>query len=197
MMPPVGHGLAAAMRALATALDELAAPHMIIGGMAVIVRGVARLTDDVDATIWAEGLDVAGVLDVLRRHGIVGRIPDAADFARTHQVFLLEHQESGTPMELSLGWLPFEREAMARAERIELMGVSVPIARAEDLVIYKAVAWRERDRTDIERLLAAHRGQIDLQRVRLVVREFAAALGEPERVADLDRLIDRAIGERR
>jgi hypothetical protein len=71
----------------------------------------------------------------------------------------------------------------------------IPIARAEDLVIYKAVAWRERDRTDIERLLAAHRGQIDLQRVRLVVREFAAALGEPERVADLDRLIDRAIGE--
>lgn len=190
------NGLAVAMQALATALAELAAPHMIIGGMAVIVRGVARLTDDVDATIWAEGVEIASVLEILSRHGIVGRIPDVAEFARVHQVFLLEHRGSGTPMELSLGWLPFEREAMARAERMDLLGVTVPIARAEDLVIYKAVAWRERDRTDIERLLVAHRGQIDLLRVRRVVREFAVALDEPERIADLDRLIERADGVR-
>jgi predicted nucleotidyltransferase len=97
-------------------------------------------------------------------------------------------------MELSLGWLPFEREAMAHAEKVDLMGVSVPIARAEDLVIYKAVAWRERDRSDIERLLIAHRDQIDLQRVRRVVREFADALDEPARIVEFDGLIERAIG---
>ena len=140
MKPPADRALAIALQALAVALAEIGVPHMIIGGMAVIARGVSRLTDDVDATIWAEGLEVAAVLDVLGRHGIVGRIPDAADFARTHQVFLLEHEDTGTPMELSLGWLPFEREAMARAEVFELIGVAVPIARAEDLVIYKGVA---------------------------------------------------------
>jgi predicted nucleotidyltransferase len=109
-------------------------------------------------------------------------------------VLLLRHASSGTPMELSLGWLPFEREAMAHAEKVDLMGVSVPIARAEDLVIYKAVAWRERDRSDIERLLIAHRDQIDLQRVRRVVREFADALDEPARIVEFDGLIERAIG---
>jgi len=42
---------------------------------------------------------------------------------------------------------------------------------------YKAVAWRERDRTDIERLLVTHRDRIDLGRVRRVLSEFAEALG--------------------
>jgi hypothetical protein len=69
---------------------------MLIGGVAVILRGVARVTDDVDATVWAEQLDVDHVLAILSRHDIVPRIPDAADFARERQVLLLRHELSGT-----------------------------------------------------------------------------------------------------
>jgi len=35
------------MAALRAALLELGEPHMLIGGTAVILRGVARVTDDV------------------------------------------------------------------------------------------------------------------------------------------------------
>jgi hypothetical protein len=59
----------------------------------------------------------------------------------------------------------------------------------EDLVVYRAVAWRERDRTDIERLLVRYAGRIDLGRVRSLLREFADALDEPEPVAAFDALI--------
>lgn len=45
-----------AISALASALAELGVPHMLIGGIAVILRGVVRQTNDVDATVWAEGL---------------------------------------------------------------------------------------------------------------------------------------------
>jgi hypothetical protein len=54
------------------------------------------------------------------------------------------------------------------------------------------VAWRERDRADIERLLARHAGRIDLDRVRSLVREFADALDEPERLAAFDAIVTRA-----
>ena len=77
----------------------------------MILRGITRLTDDVDATVWAERLDVDDVLAVLARHEIVGRIPDAAAFAHERQVLLLQHTPTATPMELSLAWLPFERLA--------------------------------------------------------------------------------------
>lgn len=70
-----------------------------------------------------------------------------------------------------------------------------PFAWAEDLVIYKAVAWRERDRTDIERLLVLHGRAIDLDRVRRVVREFAEALEDPGRIDELEALIARARSE--
>jgi len=71
---------------------------------------------------------------------------------------------------------------------------SVPVAAAEDLIVYKAVAWRDRDRADVERLLVQHGDRIDLTRVRRVVQDFAEALGAPERVVELDALIRRALG---
>jgi hypothetical protein len=184
--------LLTAMAALRAALLEVGAPHMLIGGTAVILRGVARVTDDVDATVWAERLDLDLLLAVLARHEIVGRIPDAASFARERQVFLLRHVPTATPMELSLAWLPFEREALNRAELLEAGGITIPVALAQDIVIYKAVAWRERDRADIERLLRAHAADIDLAYVRRVIAEFAAALDEPERIEDFERLVARS-----
>ena len=74
---------------------------------------------------------------------------------------------------------------------MELSGIDVTIARAEDLVIYKAVAWRPQDQQDIERLLTLHGRTMDLERIRRIVGEFAEALEEPERVDELERVIRR------
>jgi hypothetical protein len=184
-----------AIAALRAALDEVGAPFMLIGGLAVIVHGVARVTGDVDATIWAEGVDVDRALDVLARHRLVPRIEDAAAFARERQVLLLRHEPTGTPIDLSLAWLPFEKDALDRASERDFGGARIPVATAQDLVVYKAVAFRDRDRDDIARLLAAHRDEIDLAYVRARVVEFADALDEPERVESFDRLVARTVGD--
>lgn len=183
----------AAIEALAAALDELGAPAMLIGGIAVIARGVPRTTLDIDVVVQAEHLDLDRALTVFGRHGFTPRIPDARQFAEAHQVILLRHEASGTPVDVSLAWLPFEHEALARATPIDFGGPILPVARVEDLVVYKAVAWRERDRADIERLLAAHPGEVDVARVRSLVATFAALLDAPERVAEFDALLARAV----
>jgi len=177
--------------ALHGALLEVGEPHMLIGGMAVILRGVTRLTEDVDATVWGETIDVDSLVAALARHGIVGRIPDVASFARERQVLLLRHEPTGTPIEVTLAWLPFEREALRQADVIEVAGIGIPVARAQDLVVYKAIAWRDRDRADIERLLRTHAGNIDLAEVRHTIAAFAKALDEEERIGDFDRLVAR------
>jgi hypothetical protein len=186
--------LLAALRALAGALRELHAPAMVIGGIAVIARGVPRQTVDIDAAVWGEGLDVDGVAAVLGRHDLIPRIDDALAFARERQVLLVRHGPSGTPVDVSFAWLPFERAALDRAEPFDFAGVVIPVAQPEDLVVYKAVAWRERDRSDIERLLLRHAGVVDLDRVRGLVRQFADALDEPERVDQFEALVRRALG---
>jgi hypothetical protein len=70
-------------------------------------------------------------------------------------------------------------------------GVCVPVARPEDLIIYKTIAWRPQDQQDVERLIALHRASIREQRVLQIVAELADALGQPERVEELRRLFKR------
>jgi len=72
-----------------------------------------------------------------------------------------------------------------------LEGVALRVAIPEDLIVYKAAAWRDRDRSDIERLLSLHWGGIDLPRVRGLVREIAEALGDLDRASQFDAIIER------
>ncbi len=188
--------LVRAVADLLAAFEEVGAAHMIIGGLAVIARGVVRHTDDADATVWASDVDVPGLLRALRSHGIVGRIPDVESFAAQSQVLLVVHQPSGVPMDVSLAWLPFERDALARAQIVSVEGVEIPMATAQDLIVYKAIAWRDRDRRDVEDLLRLHRSSIDLAYIRDRVAEFAEAVDEPERLGQLDAIVARVDSER-
>jgi hypothetical protein len=139
--------LLAALAACATALRRLGRPAMIIGGIAVIARGLPRQTVDIDATVWAEGLDAGTLLPTLAAEGVVPRTVDAVAFAHERHVLLLRHEPTGTPIELILAYLPFERLALQRAELVDFGGVTIPAATVEDLVIYKTVAWRDRNRS--------------------------------------------------
>jgi hypothetical protein len=162
---------------------------MIIGGIAVIARGVPRHTDDVDATVWGPGLDLTVLLHSLEAEKLRLRIVDGLTFARQNQILLLVHDPSNVEIDLSLAWLPFEQEALRLAPRERLRGISVPVARAEDLIVYKALAWRERDRADIGHLLALHREHIDLERMLGIVSQLADAMEIPERAHDFERLL--------
>lgn len=113
------------------------------------------------------------------------------DFAAIHHVLLLRHEPSGVDVDLSIAWLPFELEALAASEPLDLAGMRIPVARAEDLIVYKAVAFRPQDQQDIERLLGLYGGHVDLPRIRRIVAEFAEAMEEPERVTDFERLVRR------
>lgn len=194
MSPRPNEGVLQALAALNEALSAVKAATMIIGGIAVIARGVPRSTVDVDATVWGADVALDDLFATLKAHGIVPRIPDAEEFARHRQVLLLEHRATGIPLEVSVGWLPFEREALERASAVDFGGLSISVPQVDDLIVYKAVAWRDRDRDDIERLLLLHGDRIDLDRVRDLVRQFSDALGEPKRVAELEALIRKALG---
>jgi predicted nucleotidyltransferase len=106
---------------------------------------------------------------------------------------LLVHEETKVTLEISLAFSPFEQEALARAVEVDFAGIKIPVAVPEDLVIYKALAWRDQDRYDIEQLLTLHGDRIDLDKVRAFVREFAQILGAPERISEFDRLVRRVL----
>ncbi len=197
MKPATSRALSATIRAVELGLRKLGRPHMIVGGIAIIARGVPRLTRDVDATVWAPGLDLRDLVNALGQQRIAGRVPDFIQLAKENQVVFLEHTPTKTPLEILLAWLPFELVAMQRAETLKLGSVNAPVALAEDLVIYKVAAWQDRDRDDVERLLVLHAAHMDLSRIRELVRQFAEALDAPERIVEFEQVLGRALGTTR
>lgn len=163
---------------------------LVIGGLAVALLGRPRVTRDVDALVWLAEDRWAAFLDAGRAFGFLPRQPDALAFAREARVLLVRHQPTGIDVDVALGCLPFEEEAVARATVVQVAGVSVPLPTPEDLVIMKAVAHRERDLLDIEGLVAAH-PDLDVRRVRRWVRAFADALETPELYNDLQQRLGR------
>ena len=135
---------------------------MIVGGIAVIARGVPRLTVDIDATVWGEELSLPRLFSVLEAHDIEPRSSEHREHAQQQGVLLLRHRPTETPMEIFLAWLPFEREAIARATPVQFGDTEILTAQPADLIVYKFVAWRERDKDDIDKLLLLHGETIDL-----------------------------------
>ncbi len=169
---------------------------VVIGGVAASVLGRPRLTRDVDVLIWIEEGRREGFVRAGKRFGFVPRIRDCLEFARKSRVLLLRHNPSQIDIDISLGALTFEMEAVNRAHSHNIQGIRLPLPTPEDLMIMKAVAHRERDFGDIAGLLDTH-PKLDLRRVRRWVREFAAALETPDLPAELEKLLSKRIGKKK
>jgi hypothetical protein len=181
-----------ALEDLVPVLDKHRGHSLVIGGIAVIARGVPRVTRDIDVAFSGADVTLRGLMADLERAGIVSRIDDALAFAAESQVLLSRHAETGVDIDVSLAWLPFEMEAIAAAGPALVGSVKLQVAQPEDLIIYKAVAWRPQDQQDVERLLFLHGARMDLARVRRHVRDLGEAM-EQDRVRELETMIRRVL----
>ncbi|MCC7384184.1 MAG: hypothetical protein IT384_20235 [Deltaproteobacteria bacterium] len=181
-MSLAGSRLLDALRDLAKALKKIDAASMFIGGIAVIARGHARTTLDIDATIDGAASSLDEILETLGAAHIAPRIEDARAFAERSGVLLLAHQPSGIPIDLSLAQLGFELDALARREPISIEGLRLSLPTVEDLLIYKILARRPRDLEDARMLLGIHAATVDRKRIREVLAAFDRATAEDEAI---------------
>jgi hypothetical protein len=188
----LSHGIARTLDELAPVLDKHKGRSLVIGGIAVIARGVPRVTRDIDIAFAGAEITLQGLTAELADAGVVPRIKDAVAFGAESQVLLLRHAETGVDVDVSLAWLPFEMEAMAAAGPVTMGGTTLQVAQPEDLVIYKSIAWRPQDQQDVERLLVLHGMRMDLARIRRHVRELGEAM-EQDRIHELDAVIRRVL----
>lgn len=182
--------LLAALQAVESWTQESGTAMVIVGGVAASLLGRPRLTRDVDALISAAPSSWPALLAAAARHELVPRVEDALGFAERSRVLLLRHSTSGIDVDVILGGLPFEADAIAHATPIRLRDTTVRLPRVEDLLIMKAIAARPRDIADIEGLVATH-PEADLERVRTFVQEFALAAERPAIAEELQRLLAR------
>jgi predicted nucleotidyltransferase len=160
----------ASLSTVVRALDEAGARYVVVGGLAVVLHGYARLTADIDLVVdLAEGQAVKDVA-ALERLGMVPRAPVAAreftDPARRRawidekgmRVFSM-HDPRHPLVEIDLFVdppIPFDA-LRSRASLVAMGGVEVPVASIDDLIAMKRLAGRAKDLEDIAALTAIAR----------------------------------------
>lgn len=179
--------IVATLSAVQAILSHFADQGIIIGGVAVSLLSTPRFTADVDAVVLLAIEQVQELLDIAQTHGLLPRIDNPQEFAKKSRVILLRHVETDVNVDISLGILPFELEAVERGKFYEVDQITVRLPTPEDLIILKAVAHRTKDMADIESIIASH-SKLDWARIQFWVQQFAEVLEMPAIWRDIARL---------
>jgi hypothetical protein len=162
--------------------------YAVVGGLATMLRGRPRFTQDVDILLEVPQLALPGLLDELARQGFAFDLPTVVrEYVNEHMTAL---HFGSVPIDWLKPVLPLYSRTLADASSVAWTeGHSIRVATAEGLILTKLVAFRPQDQVDRETLLIANRDEIDLEIIR---REWSAvAQGEDARSAWLENAITR------
>ena len=179
-----------AARDLQTFCESAGWKFCFIGGLAVQRWGEPRQTQDADLTLITGFGSEESYVDALLSQ-FAGRREDSKEFALRFRVLLLQ-APNGVPLDIALGAMPFEEGSVARSSLWQLPGgVALLTCCAEDLIVHKAFAGRDRDWLDIEGVLLTQRQRLDLSHVKSELIPLLELKEEPESLNKLERLCRR------
>lgn len=176
------------LRSLSRVLDARGLGWFVMGAQAVTVRGAPRTTQDIDLTVEVERTRLPALLRALEAEGLRHRHPDIADELLASGAVLPLSHRSGMEVDIVLAGSGLESIALARAARLPIDGVAVPVAQATDLVVMKVLAGRGKDLDDLRALLAT--GDVDLPEARDLLGQLEQALGQPGLLPALEAALD-------
>jgi predicted nucleotidyltransferase len=183
-----------ALRQVDAFLKGLGIPYVVIGGIANAVRGEPRATHDADLKVLVQGMSIAEFRSLAEARFKPYRRPW---LGRAESVLIISLEVAPDMIvDMLVTVLPYEEQAIGRAEMIEVEGLSLPICTAEDLIVHKAIADRPKDWLDIEKILLRQGGRLDVEYVRAWLIQFADALEKPKLVREFNRLWGEASARR-
>lgn len=146
-------------------LESAAVRFVVVGGLAVVIQGYARLTADIDLVVALDDANIRRAVEVLTARGLRPLFPvNATDFAdpekrrdwiehRDLDVFSMRDERNPllTVDLFAREPIPFD-ELWSRADVVPLGGRPIRVASIEDLIRMKRAAARPHDAVDIEHL---------------------------------------------
>jgi hypothetical protein len=153
------------------ALNEREVRYVVVGGVAVVLHGHARLTADLDIAVDLDPEAAGRAVYALTAIGLRPRIPvDPTDFAdpavragwvREKGLTVFSLWDPGHPLRsvdlFVENPIDFD-ELWERSEPVDLDGIPIQLASIPDLIRLKRIAGRPQDLADVEALEAIERG---------------------------------------
>jgi Nucleotidyl transferase AbiEii toxin, Type IV TA system len=164
-------------------LDQHAIPHAFVGGLALNAWGIPRATFDIDLCVVLGPGEQPRLLEALRQ--LVWSVDETFQRGWRDQMAGIPVIHAHSPVEgalvrvdLMVADTPFLRSVIERRASVDLGPASVPVCSAADLVLFKVLADREKDRMDVRNVLTVQ-GVPE----RAYLERWAGELGIRERLA--------------
>ena len=153
--------LSRALEDVVAVLGRSGIAYALIGGLATGYRSRPRYTNDIDLILDIPQITLPIVLDALHDLGFEFETHDVIEaFTRHHMAVLWR---DGVRVDWLKPVLPVYRHVLEQARVEPGPELTIRVATAEGLILLKLLAFRLQDQTDIEALVAANHGALDVE----------------------------------
>jgi hypothetical protein len=154
------------------------------GGLATLRWGEMRTTEDVDINLLtAFGEEQRYIAAILER--FKPRFAGAGDFALQSRTLLIKASNE-VDIDVSLAAFPFEEDVVERSSSHTFGSAGLRLCSAEDLIIYKVFAGRDKDWGDVSGIIQRQKNKLDWTNIENSLPELLEIKGKPEH---MERLI--------
>lgn len=146
-------------------LNEKGIRYIVVGGIAVNLYGIPRMTYDIDLIIDLEDKNLGKFLKLLKGWGFRPKVPvDIMDFAKKEnrdewiknknmKAFNLVNPEWAiSEIDIVIDSPVDYDKAHKRTNKVKLHGVTIPVVSIDDLIKMKEKTDRQQDKADIRYL---------------------------------------------
>lgn len=155
------------------ACNKLKIDLVISGGIAASVMGRPRATYDVDGVIMAEEKSIKELLERLGKQGFKYDKKETFKTIKGLPFISLVYSKHNTYVDLFVARSDFQKELLKRKKMVKLETIEIPLISAEDLILMKLFAGRDRDLEDVREVLIENKKKIDLK----YLKKWAEQLG--------------------
>jgi hypothetical protein len=171
-------GLERSLKQVSAFFEQERIPYMVIGGIANLIWGRPRLTQDLDVTILCQEDKIPELIQKLKNEFRI-LVEEPISFIRQTSVLPVATKE-GVRVDLIFARLPYEERALARARTEKLGNQQLKVCTAEDLVVHKIISERPRDLEDVQHIISRQRDNLDRGYLDPLVRELSRLVERPE-----------------
>jgi len=143
---------------LSDALNKSNIPYAIIGGMAILIYGRARHTNDIDIILGSNLSNIYKIKNICRELGLINLKENDDDFIKRTMVLPASDPESYFRVDFIFSFTEFERNTISRAIDVKLGDKIIKYASLEDLVVFKIFSGRPIDIQDVKNMLLKNPG---------------------------------------
>ena len=146
--------------------------YLVVGGLAMNLLGVPRVTYDIDILLDLEDDNIRALMGLMKEWGFKPKVPvNAMDFAdrekrdewiatKNMKAFnLVNAKWALSEIDIIIDAPITYSEARKRARKITVQGVPIPVISIDDLIKMKQIAGRELDKADIQYLKKVKNGK--------------------------------------